>query len=164
MAGAAKSAPSLCRRDGCCAPVRSRGLCQKHYHNFQATSPTFNMTQRTRDGIFGNLPATQLQITNATGFTSQTISRAIRRLRIDNEIHIGKFNSPGGAGEHFMPVFVKGPGVDAVLSKSRRAQQTKRARAKAHRSSYERIKLKKKTMSLVPIYGWAATLMVGVVP
>lgn len=100
-------------------------------------------TQRT---IEEALPGHIAQLVEATGYCHATVRRTLDILKAKDLAHIGHFDPPTTLGTKFKPVWVQGPGKDAVLTKKKRHEQE----CKSNRQSYARRKK-----------GWAAALGVG---
>jgi hypothetical protein len=87
--------------------------------------------------ILGALPAEQIDVARRTGLSVATISRWIRRLHVEGDIHIGSWRRHPSGGDP-IPTYVAGPGSDAPCTvvplgnteRCRRARLRKRERAK----------------------------------
>lgn len=148
-----------CSHEGCNGAPSVRGMCRKHYRSWLVSVPQLNMNSRTRTLMLAALPGTQKALIEKSQLAPQTVKRAIAKLRDNGEMHVGRFTAPTAKGEQWHPVFVRGPGVDAVVSDRAKHNQHKRNVRAAYRRRFEAEKAKKIRSATVRAFTWAATLM-----
>lgn len=132
-------------------------MCRSHYRKWLAAFPEARIATQTRAAVLALLPATQQKIIGDTGFAPQTVKRTLDALRAESAIHVGDFDPPTARGLKFVPVYVYGPGEDAVLTKKMQRDQ----RRKTVRKCHERRQQKKQAAAIPPASRWAAALLMG---
>lgn len=120
IGGAATAAPSLCKRDGCCKPVRSRGMCSAHYQAWIKANPAANVCLLNHRLMLAALPGRIEQIAEETGFDKQTVKRRLKQMHADGQARIASFDPPDVTGFKFGAVWAVGAGANAKLTKKMR--------------------------------------------
>jgi hypothetical protein len=146
-----------CTHPGCDGAPSALGLCRRHYRVRLVTQPIANPKPETVELILASLPALKSKILADTGLSDQTLQRYIKRMRADEQMHIGRFKTPKVKGEKFLPIYYAGKGKDAVLGELKRLNQTRRTRRRNYAERTRRSEL----LQEVKAHGWMAALMVA---
>lgn len=149
-------AERICSHKGCALPVRAQGLCRQHHDEFLRADPANRAKVRNRAAILAAMPARNSAIIKKTGLHPETVRRILIELREAGQAHIGHHIPPCKPGSKFAPVFVRGPGKDAVVDKKAKHEQLLRTMRRGH----HRRKALKIGQKIPAGAGWAAMLFV----
>jgi hypothetical protein len=148
--------PAVCTVEDCSRKPIARGLCGCHYRHWAILNPNVRQATTIPAIVESHLPGTQEKLIEATGYSSETVRRALTLLRREERAHIGDYQPPGRVGTRFMPIFHKGPGEDAKVTSQMRHEQKNRTARNAH----SRRRIKQEVTTLPPSAGWAAALLI----
>lgn len=112
----------VCTREGCCAQVRARGLCNNHYTQWRNKLGYKLGVPNSEAVIRAAMPSTMREIAATTGLKYETVRKAVAKMHKEGRVHVEDFRPPTGeSGSRYAYIFADGPGEDA-----KRTRQTKR--------------------------------------
>jgi hypothetical protein len=107
-----------CKRDGCCAKVRARGLCNNHYTQWRNKLGRKLGIANSEDVIRAAMPATMKDIAERTGLKYETVRKAVAKMRREGRAHVEDYRPPTDeSGSRYTMIIADGPGEDVKRSK-----------------------------------------------
>lgn len=117
-----------CKREGCCAKVTARGLCNNHYTQWRRKNPFPLAKSDTRERVLAAMPGTMMQIAAGMDVTYEAVRKAVRKLHAEGLCHIEDHEMPDNCGRNFTAVYAAGPGEDHKVTKKMRHENHLRNR------------------------------------
>lgn len=109
----------ICKRSGCDRPLRARGLCPKHYLQWNRIGAKKRAAEGTsrpksyRDLVFAALPGAIIDIMASTEICQRTVQMWVRTFRAEKVARIVGWRRPAICGD-FVPIYGAGSAPDAV--------------------------------------------------
>lgn len=122
-----------CSHEGCDKPVIARGMCNLHYKRWYSALGRPPKQPSVLERLPAHLPGTSTGIARAMGVSRPAVSVALQKMKAKGGCHIGRWErSNRGA---ISPVYVSGPGEDAVCALKAFTQKQLAARSKRNRKA-----------------------------